>query len=212
MVDTDEEVIKAVRTLLRTGADVIKVCTTGGISTPTDSPDDLGLSEQQVRLIASEVARRGGRAIAAHAQGHEGAMAAVLGGTTSLEHGYEMSDALITEMLARGTVLVPTLSTLSMTPDPAVKPAEVVAKKLEWQVRGRDAAARAIAAGVPVALGTDAGIHPQGQNLAEPRPPRQRGHVTSGRHSCGHSRRCPPPGPRGPPRDRRRGQGSPTWS
>ncbi|WP_082097273.1 amidohydrolase family protein [Demequina silvatica] len=167
VVDTDEEVVKAVRTLMRTGADVIKVCTTGGISTPTDSPDDLGLSEEQVRLIAAEVARRSGRAIAAHAQGNAGALAAVRGGTTSLEHGYEMSEELIAEMRAHGTVLVPTLSTLSLTPDPAVKPAAVVAKKKEWQVRGRDAAARAIAAGIPVALGTDAGIHPHGRNLAE---------------------------------------------
>ncbi|WP_234986607.1 amidohydrolase family protein [Demequina sp. NBRC 110055] len=167
VVDSDDEVIKAVRTLVRTGADVIKVCTTGGISTPTDSPDDLGLSEHQVRLIRDELARRGGRPIASHAQGHEGALNAVRGGTTSLEHGYDMSDELISALLAHGTVLVPTLSTLSLAPDPTKKSAEVVAKKLEWQERGRDAAARAISAGVMVAMGTDAGIFPQGRNLTE---------------------------------------------
>ncbi|WP_062135617.1 metal-dependent hydrolase family protein [Demequina aestuarii] len=167
VVDSDAEAIRAVRTLLRTGADVIKVCTTGGISTPEDSPDDLGISEDQVRLIAREVARRGGRPIAAHAQGLAGALEAVRGGATSLEHGYEMSDELIREMLRRGTVLVPTLSTLNLAPDPSRKPPAVIAKKLEWQHRGRDAASRAVAAGVPVAMGTDAGIHPHGANLAE---------------------------------------------
>ncbi|WP_062516560.1 metal-dependent hydrolase family protein [Demequina gelatinilytica] len=167
VVDSDDEVVKAIRTLVRTGADVVKICTTGGISTPEDSPDDLGIPERQVRLMVAELARRGGRPIAAHAQGNEGALAAVRGGVTSLEHGYEMSDELIEEMLARGTVLVPTLSTLSLSPDPAKKPPQVVAKKLEWQVRGRDAARRAIEAGVPVAMGTDAGIHPHGRNGAE---------------------------------------------
>ncbi|MBU4215115.1 MAG: amidohydrolase family protein [Actinobacteria bacterium] len=167
VVDCDEDVLRAVRGLVRTGADVIKVCTTGGISTLADSPEDLGLSEHEVRLIVSELARRGGRPVAAHAQGAAGALEAVRGGATSLEHGYEMPDELVEAMLARGTVLVPTLSTLAMAPDPAVTPAAVVAKKREWQVRGRDAARRAIAAGVPVALGTDAGIHPHGSNLAE---------------------------------------------
>lgn len=167
VVDTDAEVIRAVRTLVRTGADVIKVCTTGGISTPEDQPDDLGLSEDQVRLVVAETRRRGGQPVAAHAQGHEGALAAVRGGVSSLEHGYEMTDALVEAMLELGTVLVPTLSTLSLTPDPAVRPAAVVAKKLEWQRRGRRAATLAIEAGVPIALGTDAGIHPHGRNLAE---------------------------------------------
>lgn len=167
VVDSDADVRRAVRTLLRTGADVIKICTTGGISTPADAPEDLGLSEDEVRLVVAELARRGGRPVAAHAQGAEGALAAVRGGATSLEHGYEMPDELVEAMLARGTVLVPTLSTLAMAPDPAVAPATVVAKKREWQVRARDSAARAIAAGVPVALGTDAGIHPHGANLAE---------------------------------------------
>ncbi|WP_062204094.1 metal-dependent hydrolase family protein [Demequina salsinemoris] len=167
VVDTDDEVVKAIRTLVRTGADVIKICTTGGIGSPEDSPEDLGIPEHHVRLMVEELARRGGRPIAAHAQGHEGALAAVRGGVASLEHGYEMSDELIAEMLARGTILVPTLSTLSLTPDPAKKPPQVVAKKLEWQVRGRDSARRAIEAGVPVAMGTDAGIHPHGRNAAE---------------------------------------------
>lgn len=167
VVDCDEDVVRAVRRLVRTGADVIKVCTTGGISTLADSPEDLGLSEHEVRLVVSELARRGGRPVAAHAQGAQGALEAVRGGVTSLEHGYEMPDELVEEMLARGTVLVPTLSTLAMAPDPAVAPAAVVAKKREWQARGRHAAARAIAAGVPVALGTDAGIHPHGANLTE---------------------------------------------
>ena len=120
-----------------------------------------------MRLIVAELGRRQGQPVAAHAQGHEGALQAVRGGVASLEHGYDLSEELIALMLSSGTVLVPTLSTLHMTPNPQTKPAAVVAKKLAWQVRGKDAAANAIAAGVPIALGTDAGIHPHGHNLAE---------------------------------------------
>ena len=165
--DTDEELIKAVRTVLRTGADLVKLCTTGGISTPADSPEDLGFREHQVRLVVEELKRRGGKPVAAHAQGIEGALNAVRGGATTLEHGYEMTDELVHEMLQRGTVLVPTLSTLKMPPNPQRVSAQAVAKKLEWQVRGEDAARKAIAAGVAVAMGTDAGIHPHGRNGAE---------------------------------------------
>src|SRR5699024_5205096 len=50
LVDTDDEMRKAVRELIHAEADVIKVCTTGGVSSPGDSPYDLGTSEQQVRI------------------------------------------------------------------------------------------------------------------------------------------------------------------
>ncbi|WP_062134993.1 amidohydrolase family protein [Demequina aestuarii] len=167
VTDTDAQVIEAVRRVLRTGADVIKVCTTGGISTPLDSPDDLGITREQVALIVRETARRQGQPVTAHAQGAEGIAAAVEGGARSIEHGYGITDATLAEMLARGTVLVPTLSTLMRSPDPATAPSSVVEKKRAWQRRGAEAASRAVAAGVTMALGTDAGIHPHGRNLEE---------------------------------------------
>jgi imidazolonepropionase-like amidohydrolase len=92
---------------------------------------------------------------------------AVLGGAASIEHGYDLSDETIALMVERGTVLVPTLSTLLRSLDPVTTPAEVLRSRALRQERGLDSVRRAVAAGVPLALGTDAGVHPHGRNLAE---------------------------------------------
>jgi imidazolonepropionase-like amidohydrolase len=167
IVDTDDDVVRTVRALLRTGADVIKVCTSGGVGSPNDEPGDAGLPEEHVRLIAELVAERGGRPITAHAVTDAGVRAAVLGGAASIEHGYDLSDATIELMLDRGTTLVPTLSTLMRELDPATTPPERLRHRAALQRRGLDSVRRAVAAGVPVALGTDAGVHPHGRNLRE---------------------------------------------
>lgn len=62
IADTDDEIRRAVRELIRSEADVIKICTTGGVSSPSDTPHDLGVSEHQVRIILEETARRAGAA------------------------------------------------------------------------------------------------------------------------------------------------------
>lgn len=168
VADTDDQVLLAVRQLLRAGADVIKVCTTGGVSTPTDQPDDQGVTEQQVRLIRAELDRHSRpRQIAAHAQGAAGILAAVKGGVDSVEHGYAISDEAIELMIERGTYLVPTLSAALRVPDPGVVPPYLYEKKVRWSDIAREHIARAISAGVTVAAGTDAAICPHGRNLLE---------------------------------------------
>lgn len=164
VVDTDDDVVRTVRTLIRTGADVIKVCTSGGVSTPNDDPGDAGLSEQHVALVVAQAAARHGQPVAAHAQNDAGVRAAVRGGAASVEHGYDMSDETIALMLERGTVLVPTLSALlrDVRGDAAAR-----AARAALRATGTDAISRAIVAGVPVALGTDAGIVAHGTNLTE---------------------------------------------
>lgn len=167
VVDTAEEVVRSVRTLVRTGADVIKICTTGGLSSPHDSPDEPGIPLEHVRLIVEEMANRNGQPVTAHAQSDAGVRTAVLGGAASIEHGYDVSDDTIALMRSAGTVLVPTLSTLMRTLDPLTNSADTIAARREWQRKGMSSTRRAIAAGVPIALGTDAGIHRQGHNLVE---------------------------------------------
>lgn len=166
VVDTDEDVVRAVRTLLRTGADAIKVSTSGGVGSPTDDPDDVGITEEQVRLVVRLVGERGGRPVTAHALTDAAARAAVLGGASSIEHGYDLGDETIALMVERGTVLVPTLSTL-LRELPATASPERVRLRAALHERGVDSVRRAVAAGVPLALGTDAGVHPHGRNLAE---------------------------------------------
>ncbi|WKK72731.1 amidohydrolase family protein [Rathayibacter oskolensis] len=167
VVDTDEDVVRMVRTLVRTGADVIKVATSGGLGSPTDDARDVGVTQEQVGLIARLLAERGGRPITAHALSDAAARAAVLGGAASIEHGYDLSDETIALMLERGTVLVPTLSILVREFDPATTTPERMRQRELLKERGLDSVRRAVAAGVPVALGTDAGVHPHGHNLAE---------------------------------------------
>lgn len=167
VVDTDEDVVRTVRALLRTGADAIKVSTSGGVGSPTDDPDDVGITEEQVRLVVRLVGERGGRPVTAHALTDAAARAAVLGGASSIEHGYDLSDGTIALMVERGTVLVPTLSTLLRDLDPATASAERLAQRAALHARGLDSVRRAVAAGVPLALGTDAGVQPHGRNLAE---------------------------------------------
>lgn len=167
IIDTDDDVRRTIRTLVRSGADVIKVCTTGGVSSPTDTPDDIGVPEEHVRLIVEETAKRAGQPVAAHAQGPEGIKAAIRGGVRSVEHGYGIDDAGIELMLEHGTFLVPTLSSALRIPDPKNVPGYLYEKKVKWSAIARERVAVAMAAGVKVALGTDAGVCPHGLNLRE---------------------------------------------
>lgn len=166
LVDTDEDVIRTVRRLIRMGADAIKVSTSGGSGSPTDEPEDVGITEEQVRLICRLAEERGRRPVTAHALTDAAARAAVLGGAGSIEHGYDLSADTIELMADRGTVLVPTLSTLMREIGPQVAP-ERRRERERMRERGMDSVRRAIAAGVPVALGTDAGVVPHGANLRE---------------------------------------------
>lgn len=167
VVDTDDELRKRVRRLVRDGADVIKVCTTGGVSSPTDTPNDVGITDNQVAIIVEEMAKRAGQPVAAHAQGCEGIHHALRGGITSVEHGYEIDDAGISYMKENGVYLVPTLSAALRVPDPKVVPDYLYEKKVVWSATAKAHVSRAIKAGVKVAMGTDAGVCPHGQNLKE---------------------------------------------
>lgn len=167
IVDTDDEMRVTVRELIRTGADLIKVCTTGGVSSPSDTPDDLGIPERQVRIAVQEGDRHQGQPVAAHAQGSRGILEAIRGGASSVEHGYEITDEAIELMLGRGTYLVPTLSSALRVPDPSKVPDYLYKKKIIWSGIAREHVANALRAGVNVALGTDAGVCPHGQSLIE---------------------------------------------
>lgn len=167
LVDSTDDVIRATRRLLRDGADVIKLCASGGISTPADQPEDEGLTEQEIAAAVAEARRRRNRPVAAHAQGAAGIKNAIRGGVASIEHGYGLDDEGIDMMLEAGTVLVPTLSTALRLPAKETVPAYLYAKKERWSRLARQNVSNALARGVQVALGTDSGICPHGRNLAE---------------------------------------------
>ncbi|MFG1704198.1 amidohydrolase family protein [Nonomuraea sp. M3C6] len=100
---------QAVRQAIRAGADFIKICTTGGVGTERDHPQDAHFTPEEITAIVEE-AHRLGRRVAAHAQGTAGVRAAVLAGVDSIEHGYYLDEECVAEMRERGTFYVPTFA------------------------------------------------------------------------------------------------------
>ena len=155
----------ATRRLLRDGADVIKVCATGGVNSPSDQPEDEGLTVEEIAAVVDETKRHRGRPVAAHAQGTQGIKNALRGGVTSIEHGYLVDDEGIDLMLDTGAFLVPTLSTFDpagghFTPEAAEKKKRLAGSAMERL-------SEAMRRGVKIALGTDSGVGPHGRNLTE---------------------------------------------
>lgn len=169
--DGVEDVRRKVREVLRAGADVIKVCATGGVLSPTDHPEFTQFSEAELRVMVEEGAYRRGVKVMAHAQGAEGIKNAVRAGIHSIEHGIYLDDEAIELMLAHGTFLVPTL----LAPLAVVEQAEANGNMPEYGVRKAretieihsESIERAYRAGVTIAMGTDAGVMPHGANLRE---------------------------------------------
>jgi imidazolonepropionase-like amidohydrolase len=167
IADTVDEVRIAARRMLRDGADVIKVCATGGMGSPHDDPDDEGLTPEELLAVVDEGRRHRGRVVAAHAQGTAGIRNALEAGVSSIEHGYGMTDELCDLALERGAFLVPTLATVFAPLDKAAMPDYHYRKKSRWAAVTKENIAHAISRGVPIALGTDAGVSPHARNLRE---------------------------------------------
>jgi imidazolonepropionase-like amidohydrolase len=166
LADTAAEARVATRRLLRDGADVIKIAATGGVASPTDQPEDEGLTVEEISAVVDEVRRHRGRPVAAHAQGAAGIRNALRGGVTSIEHGYLIDDEGIDLMLERGAFLVPTLSTGEMLTAPGL-PRHIYDKKARLVDAAQERISEAIRRGVKVAMGTDAGASAHDRNLRE---------------------------------------------
>ncbi|WP_119696562.1 metal-dependent hydrolase family protein [Microbacterium halotolerans] len=167
IADDPTEARVAVRELLRAGADVIKICTSGGISSARDDPDDQDLLDDEIRAVVDEAGRHGGRAVASHAQGRAGILAAARNGVRSIEHGFGIEQEGIDALGERDAFLVPTLSAVFQPLDPSETTPWRYQKKLRWNGIAKENIARAIEQKVQIAVGTDAGITPHGENPLE---------------------------------------------
>ncbi len=168
--DGVEEVRKKVREVLRAGAEVIKVCSTGGVLSPRDHPEFTQFSEEELRVMVQEAAFRRGVKVMAHAQGAEGVKNAIRAGIYSIEHGIFLDDEAIELMLKHGTFLVPTLlAPLAVLEagEAGGMPEYAIGKARETIESHSDSIGRAYKAGVKIAMGTDAGVMPHGTNLRE---------------------------------------------
>ena len=158
---------KAARRMLRAGADVIKICTSGGISSAHDDPDDQDLLDEEIAAVVDEGQRHHGRPVAAHAQGRAGILAAIRCGVRSVEHGFGIDEEGCDLLGEKGAFLVPTLATVFQPLDPRRTAPWRYQKKLRWNERTKENIAKAIAEKVNIAAGTDAGVTPHGQNAFE---------------------------------------------
>jgi imidazolonepropionase-like amidohydrolase len=155
--------------MVRAGADVIKIASSGGFLSPADDPRQPNFTEAEVRSIVQTAADLD-RWVMSHAHGAEGIKRAVRAGVRSIDHGTFLDDEAIELMLDHGTWLVPTLTAGDTTDELANDPKipEPVREKLRSLGRPELAAfRRAAQAGVKVAMGTDCPVAPHGANLRE---------------------------------------------
>lgn len=109
VADGEDEIRRLVREMLMRGADVIKICATGGITSVTDSWDEPQFTVGEIRTAVEEAAAKRKR-VAVHAEGIDGIRNAVAAGIYSLEHGWFIDEETVDRMIAQGTWWVPTLA------------------------------------------------------------------------------------------------------
>jgi len=171
VADGVDEVRKSVRAILKAGADVIKLMASGGVLSPGTEPTSTQFTREEIAAIVQE-AKAQGKATMAHAQSAEGIRNAVESGVGSIEHGIFVDEVTMAEMKRRGTFLVPTLQAIraairrgesspgSVLPE-SMRKARATAQVQVENIR------QAVRFGVPVAMGTDAGVGEHGRNAEE---------------------------------------------
>jgi imidazolonepropionase-like amidohydrolase len=169
VADGVEGVQHKVRETIKYGADLIKICATGGVLSRGDNPQASQYTLEEMRAIVAD-AHRLGRKVAAHAHGAQGILWASQAGVDSIEHGSYIDDAAIAEMKKNGTYLVPTLYLADWflaNADRLHVPPDMIAKGREVMPAARKNVAHAFASGVKVAFGTDSAVYPHGLNAHE---------------------------------------------
>ena len=169
VADGPEALRAKVREVIREGADVIKIASSGGFLSPGDDPKLPHFGSDELEAIVTTAADLG-RWVMSHAHGAEGIKRAVRAGVRSIDHGTYLDEEAVGMMIERGTWLVPTLTAGDTTERIAAEPGVPEPVKEKLRTLGRpelDAFRMAAEAGVKVAMGTDCPVAPHGTNLRE---------------------------------------------
>jgi imidazolonepropionase-like amidohydrolase len=170
IVNSPEDGVRAVRYLVKYGADHIKITATGGVLSIADSGSGQQFTLEEMKAIVS-TARLLDRKVAAHAHGVEGMKDALRAGVSSIEHGTYIDDEAIRLFKSSGAYLVPTIiagkTVESAAKIPGFFPPAIEAKARTIGPLIQNAFGRAYRGGVKIAFGTDAGVFPHGQNAKE---------------------------------------------
>ncbi len=154
LCDGVDDCLLAVREQFRMGARFIKICATGGVSSPTDRLDDIQFSPEEMKTIVDE-AKRHHTYVAAHCTGNEGAYQALQAGVECIEHGVMLTSREIDLMAKMDATLVTTLAvSLGVANIPGLPDwlHEKAKRTAEFNVVTIDLARKA---GIRIALGTD---------------------------------------------------------
>ena len=158
-----------VREVIKYGADLIKICATGGVLSKGDDPKASQYSLEEMKAIVAD-AHRLGRKVAAHAHGGEGIRLASEAGVDSIEHGTYIDEAGIATLKKNGTYMVPTIylnNWLMENMDKIGMPEFYRKKEIDVAKVSFANMARAMQAGVKIAFGTDAAVYPHGLNARQ---------------------------------------------
>ena len=165
VVDGADPIMVRARELIRDGADVLKVATSGGILS-ADDPRHAHYRLHELKALVAE-ADAAGIPVMAHAHGPEGIKNAIKAGMRSIEHGSFIDEECVQMLLDNNVWLVPTLSA-GKAAGAHQKPGSKMAKKAEnATAQQKDNFRKAVEAGVKVAMGTDCPVSPHGSNLGE---------------------------------------------
>jgi imidazolonepropionase-like amidohydrolase len=158
-----------VRETIKYGADVIKVCASGGVLSKGDDPQASQYTLEELKAIATD-AHRLGRKVAAHAHGKQAIIWASEAGIDSIEHGSYIDDEGIAVLKKNGTYLVPTTYLSDWLGENMEKigfPAIYKQKMIDVTAVADKNIEHAIRSGVKIAFGTDAAVYPHGLNAGQ---------------------------------------------
>ena len=162
-----DECRSAVRYQMKWGADVIKICTSGGVLSETDPVDVPQLTPDELKSIMTE-AHAWKRKVAAHSHGDLAARQAIDAGVDSIEHGSFLTDETFRLMKEKGVYLVPTRMASYWTMQQVDSFPPLIADKARAAASASaESFKRALRIGVPIAFGTDSGVSPHGMNAHE---------------------------------------------
>lgn len=166
VINSPEEARAKVRWLHKYGAQVIKICATGGVFSLGDSVGGQQLTLEEMKAIADEAHMLHIR-VAAHAHGDEGIRTAILAGIDTIEHASLASDETIKLAAARRTWFDMDIYNddyILATGTANGTEQESLDKEKEIGLKQRQTFQRAVRAGVPMLFGSDAGVYPHGDN------------------------------------------------
>jgi imidazolonepropionase-like amidohydrolase len=161
-----DELVAVIRAQNKEGADFVKIYETGkDVIRDGDFKTPYQFSEDELKAAVREATRLG-RKVAVHATGEPGAGMAARAGVASIDHAYQLDEATMALMRARGIFAVPTFAVLEYFSEHA-ETAERATRYRAISAYHRAQFKRQLAAGVPIALGSDVGPFPHGTQARE---------------------------------------------